>query len=156
MIIVGQRFLDVLDGGVLAPAELVGKRLPVILPVGLRPIQLVVGTHAGIVHGNLIVVRQRAARRVIRRLRQRRWQRGEILKEAGLGVVFLRITTGDELARPLRRRFGFRSLPQRRIQREGVGGQVKGRQSRVGGSGGVLRRSYERHGGIIDHGLSVR
>ena len=57
MIIVGQCLLDMGNRRVLAPAELIGKCLPVIRAVGRRAIQPVVGADVLVVHGNFIVMR---------------------------------------------------------------------------------------------------
>ena len=116
MIIIKQGLLDVLNGSVLAPAELVRKGLPVGRASDRRAIQLVAGADVLVVHGNFIVMRQRSAGVVIRRLCQGQRQTGEVFKETGLGIVFLGVPAGDEFAGPLRRCLCFRSLPRIRVE----------------------------------------
>jgi len=105
-----------------------GKGLPVVHSIGRCTIQLVASADVLVVHGDFIVMRQRAAGVVIRRLCQGQRQAGESFPKRRHWVVFLGVPAGDEFAGPLRRCLLFRSLPQARVEREGVGGEVKRRQ----------------------------
>ena len=61
MIIVGQCLLDMGNCRIFTPAELIGKGLPVSRAGGRPAIQLVAGADVLVVHGDFIVMRQRAA-----------------------------------------------------------------------------------------------
>ena len=92
MKVIHQSFAHVLNGGVDAPAELIGIGLPVRRTGCSGAVKPMALAHSLVIDRDLVVMRQRTARGEIRRLRQGRRDTGEPFPEGRHGVVFLRVT----------------------------------------------------------------